>query len=745
MGREVEDLVSNRKICFLSNYPPKECGIATFTKDLVTSMNKRFNPKLKSRVIALNDPEGHYRYDSRVVLQFNRDDEQDFVRMADQVNQNDEIQLVCIQHEFGLYGGEYGENILRFLENLEKPVAVTFHSVLPRPDSKRRQVVRAIATHSAAIIVMAEAAIEILSRDYGIDRSKIYVIHHGTPNAKFVSSEPYKKKLGLEGRTIILTFGLLSVNKGIEHVINALPPLVQKYPDLLYLVLGETHPNIRRQEGEVYRNKLISLVKSLGLDNHVKFHDRYVSTEELVDPYLLACDVFAFTNIEKVQITSGTLAYALSCGRPIVSTPVVYAKELLSNGRGIVIKDTKKPHLFTEALDQLLGNEEMRKTMAEASYAFGRRMIWSNVAARHLNVFNRIVQLREEITKKYPTIKLEHLKNLTDGFACLQFANSSQPDKKSGYTVDDNARALTIAVLHNKLFDSAISYDLAKNYLNFLEYAQTEDGDFENVFLSKKEPLHEFSEDALGRAVWGLGFTTEKSTDKKITEKADELFKKSFEKVSGIKSPRAKAFAILGIYSHYKKYGDKKDLELLKNFADSLVSLYEEHASDEWAWFEDVLTYANATLPESLFLAYEATKNEKYLEVAESTLHFLSEIVFVEDELVPVGHNGWYNKNGKRAFFDQQPIDAAAMVHAYLSAYSVTRDKYYYERAVLSFNWFLGRNHLKQMVYNEVTGGCYDGLGKQSVNLNQGAESTIAYLMARLLLEEMKKKKLKSL
>ncbi|MEK6926121.1 MAG: glycosyltransferase [Nanoarchaeota archaeon] len=735
-----EPVSGDRKIFFLSNYPPKECGIATFTKDLVTSMNRRFNPKLKSRVIALNDPEGHYRYDSRVLLQFNRDDPEDFVRMAKQVNENDEIQLVCIQHEFGLYGGNYGENVLRFLENLEKPAAVTFHSVLPYPDFERRQIVRSIAAYSAAIIVMAEAAVNILNRDYGIEKSKIHVIHHGTPNAKFASPDQYKKKIGLEGRTVILTFGLLSVNKGIEYMIKALPSLVKKYPDILYLVLGETHPNIRMHEGEEYRNKLVDLVKNLNLEDHVKFYNKYVSTEELVDPYILACDIFAFTNIEKDQITSGTLAYALACGRPIVSTPVIYAKELLEHDRGIVISDTKRPDLFTEALDKLLGDGELRKNMSEAAYAFGRQMIWSNVAARHLNVFNRIVQLREEITKKYPAIKLEHLKNLTDGFACLQFANGSQPDKNSGYTVDDNARALMISVLHNSLFDSKISYDLSFTYLDFLEHAQTKDGDFVNVFKSKKEPLQEFSEDALGRAVWSLGFSSEKSTDKKIVDKADKLFRKSFEKVKDLNSPRAKAFAMLGLFSHYKKYGDKKDTDLIKNFADSLVELYKEHASNEWTWFENILTYSNAQLPEALFLAYDLLKDEKYLEVAESTLHFLSEIVFVNDELVPIGQNGWYNKEGKRAFFDQQPIDAAAMVHAYLSAYYVTGDKYYYERAVLSFNWFLGRNHLNQMVYNETNGGCYDGLGKQSVNLNQGAESTISYLMPRLLLEEMKRK-----
>jgi len=740
-GEEVEGFISkDPKICFLGNYPPKECGIATFTKDLVTSMNRAFNPKLRSRVIALNDPDSHYNYDKRVILNFPRNSPEHYKQMAETVNNSPDHKLVCIQHEFGLYGGgDYGENIFYFLEAVKKPVIITFHSVLPNPEKERKAVVKRIVENCSAVIVMAQTAVEILNKDYGIEKSKIYVIHHGTPNARFISSEQYKKKLNINTKkTVILTFGLLSRGKGVEYMIKSLQPLVKKYPNLLYIILGETHPDIRRQEGETYRNELTELINKLGLQNNVKFHNKYVTTQNLVE-YLLACDIYAFTNLEIAQITSGTLAYATSCGRPVVSTPVVYAKELLDQNRGIVIKETKNPEEFTKALDKLLSNPELRAKMAEAAYAFGRQMIWSNVARRHLRVFNRVVKLREETTKKYPQIKLEHLKKLTDKFGCIQFAKGSTPDKSSGYTVDDNSRALMVAIIHNKLFNSRMSHNLAKKYLKFLEKAQEKNSYFQNNFKNENEINDKLSEDALGRVIWSLGYTINKSKNKKIIFRAKELFNKAYKKINQMENLRSKAFAIIGIYYLYKKNPEKKYFEKIKKLSREIIKEYKKNAEENWQWFEDELTYDNAKIPESLFLAYQITGIENYRDVAEKTLHFLSDITFKEDVLHPIGQNGWYTKDGKRSFFDQQPIDASAMVHAYLTAYKTTKDKHYYEKAVLAFNWFLGKNYLKQMLYDEGTGGCFDGLGKYSLNLNQGAESTIAYLLPRLILEEIKK------
>ena len=732
------NLTKNSKICFLSNFPPKECGIATFTKDLVYAMNKKCNPLLKSKVIALNENESFYNYDNKVVMQVNKDDIEDYITTAKKVNDSKDIKLVCIQHEFGLFGGEHGSHLIYFLEKIEKPVITTFHSILPSPDEKRKKIVKSIASRSAAIIVMANTAVDILNKDYNIERSKIHVVHHGIPNVAFYSNNLFKKKLKLNNRTVLSTFGLLSRGKGIEYMIQALPKLVEKYPDILYLIIGETHPVIRKKEGEKYRNELIKLVNKLGLKNNVKFYNKYLTLQEIIY-HLLATDVYICTNLDKNQIVSGTLSYALGCGKAIISTPSTYAKEILAGEKGL-LTEFKNPKSFTKAIDKILSNKELKEKFERKTYSFSRQMTWQNIASRYLNVFNKVVQLREEITKKYPIIKLNHLRNLTDNFACIQFSKNTIPDKTSGYTLDDNSRALIAVILHNSLFNSKHPLNLAKIYLNFLEYAQEKNGNFKNNFNNEEEILNSHSEDAFGRAIWALGYTLNKTNNKEIEKKAKKIFEKSYEKIDEIISPRSKAFSILGLYYYHKKYEKEKNILKIKKLADSLLESYKKESADDWQWFERYLTYSNSKLPEALFLAYEITNDKKYLEIAEKTLHFLSDIVFIDDELLPIGQNGWFNKNGKRALFDQQPIDVSSMVQTYLIAYLLTQDKHYYEKAVLSFNWFLGRNYLKQMVYNETTGGCYDGLSKDNINTNQGAESTTSYLIARLMLEEIKKK-----
>jgi len=736
-AEDFNDKPSYSKVCFLSNFPPKECGIATFTQDLVTALDKKFNPRLKSRVVALNEMASFYNYDNRVVMQLNKEDIADYINIAKKINSSKKIKLVCIQHEFGLFGGEYGNYIIPFLETLEKPVVIAFHSVLPEPDEMRKRVVKFIASKCAAIIVMANSAIDILNRDYGIEKNKIYVVHHGIPDVSFKPAEHFKKKLKLDGKMILSTFGLLNRGKGIEYMIKALPELIKKYPNLLYLVIGETHPVVRKQEGEEYRNKLMKLVEELGLKENVKFYNKYLSLQEVIQ-YLLASDIYVCTNLDKNQIVSGTLSYALGCGKAVVSTPSVYAREILADNRGILVK-FENPSSYTEAIDKILSDRELKENLEKNAYSFGRQMTWQNAANLYLNIFNKVVKLREEITEKYPKVKLHHLKTLTDEFGCIQFSELSIPDKSSGYTVDDNSRALIVASLHNKLFSSEESLELAKIYLNFLEKSQDGNGIFKNTFKKIDEGEEVYSEDAFGRAIWALGYALNKINDADITEKAKKLFDGSFDKINKLSSPRAKAYALNGLYYFYKKTQNERIVLKVKNLADFLVGLYKKESSENWQWFEKYLTYSNSKLPEALFLAYEITKNKEYLEIAEKTFDFLSRLMFIDNELSPIGQNGWYNRNGKRAFFDQQPIDAASIVQTCLIAYSITGNKKYYEKAVLAFNWFLGKNHLKQMLYNETTGGCYDGLGKESVNLNQGAESTISYLMARLMLEEVKR------
>ena len=728
----------NSKICFLSNFPPKECGIATFTQDLITSLNKRFNPKVKSRVIALNEESSLYNYDSRVIMQMNKDYLADYITIAKRINRSEKIKLVCIQHEFGIFGGEYGSYIIPFLDTVKKPVVVTFHSVLPSPDNLKRKVVNFIGEKSAAIIVMAEAAIEILNKEYGISKNKIHVVRHGIPDTLFRPTEPFKKKLRLENNIVLSTFGLLSRGKGIEYMIEAIPYLIKKYPNILYLIIGETHPAVRKVEGEEYRNKLISLVKKLKLENNVKFYNKYLDLNEIIK-YLLATDIYVCTNLEKNQIVSGTLSYALGCGKAIVSTPNIYAQEVLDKERGL-LANFEDPESFANAINKILSDKELRSRIQNNAYSFGRSMTWHNVSSNYLSIFNKIVKLREETTEKYPAIKLNHLRNLTDGVGCIQFAKLSVPDSSSGYTADDNSRALIVSTLHDKIYNSEISKELSKIYLNFLEKVHDEEGKF-NDLESGNENLIPSSEDSIGRTMWALGHLIYNSKNQEFIEKAKKLFDTSYNLVDNLSSPRAKAFSIIGLYYYYKKYQKEEVISKIKKLVDSLIESYKKEATEEWNWFESSLTYSNSKLSEVLFLAYDLTKQEEYLEIAEKTLDFLSNLVFFKDELSPIGQNGWYNRNGKRSFFDQQPIDASSMVQTYLIAYSITKNKKYYENAVLAFNWFLGKNHLKEMIYNEITGGCYDGLSKNSINLNQGAESTIEYLISRLMLEEIKKEK----
>ena len=728
----------NSKIGFLSNFPPRECGIATFTQDLINSMNKRWNPRLKSRVIALNEESSMYNYDNRVIMQMNKDDIEDYINIAKRINRSNNIKIICIQHEFGLFGGEYGNYIIPFLETIEKPVVVTFHSVLPCPDESRKRVVRFIGEKSAAIIVMAEKAVEILNEDYDIPKNKIHVVPHGIPDTSLQPSESFKKKLRLENKIILSTFGLLSKGKGIEYMIKALPSLVKKYPNLIYLVIGETHPVVRKNEGEKYRNELISLVKKLGLQDNVKFYSRYLSLDEIIE-CLLATDIYVCTNLDKNQIVSGTLSYALGCGKAVVSTSSVYAEEVLDKERGLLVR-FKNPKSFSDAIDKILSDEEFKTKLENNAYSFGRSMIWQNVALSYLSIFNKIVKLREETTEKYPHIKLNHLINLTDNVGCIQFSRLSIPDKSSGYTIDDNSRAIIVAALHDKIYKSETSKKLVEAYLNFLEKVQDKEGKFNDIEYSSKN-LTPSSEDALGRTIWALGYLIDKSENQNMVEKAKKLFDNSYNLIEKINSPRAKAFSIIGLCHYYKKYNQEEIILEIKKLIDSLIELYKKEATEDWPWFEGYLTYSNSKLPEALFLAYDLTKQQEYLEIAEKTLDFLSNIVFINNELSPIGQKGWCNRNGQRAFFDQQPIDASSMVQTYLTAYSITKNKKYYDKAILAFNWFLGKNHLKQMIYNETTGGCYDGLSRNSVNLNQGAESTIEYLISRLMLEEMKKEK----
>jgi len=737
----------NSKTCFFANYPPKECGIATFTKHLATAMDKKWNPKVKSSVIAINEEGSFYNYNKKVIFEVTKNDIEHYIDIAKKVNETDNIKILCIQHEFGIFGGEYGNYIIPFLETVQKPVVVTFHTVLPEPDEKRKKVVQAIAKRSSALVVLAKIAADILIKDYGIEKNKIHVVYHGIENVPFQNNEIAKKKLKLDGKTVLLTYGFLGRGKGIEYMIKALPKLIEKYPNILYLIVGETHPAVRKEEGEKYRHELINLAKKIKVNNNVKFYNKYIFDPELI-AYMAAADIYVGTNIDRNQISSGPIAEAIGSGKAVVSTPSFCAEELLADGRGI-LTEFRNPESFTNAIDKMLANPELKSEMERQAYSFSRQMTWPNIAIQYLRIFNKIVKLREDITEKLPKVKLNHVINLTDNFGIIQFSKHSTPDKSSGYTLDDNSRALIFTIKHNNLYNkentSEISSRLAKAYIKFLEHCQETDGNFKNNHYNEEEITNSHSQDSFGRAIWALGFAMNNSEDILIKEKAKKMFDFAFKYIDNLDSPRAKAFCINGLYYYYKSQGFVEALNKLTKLADDLVGIYNLESSNDWQWFEPYLTYSNSTLPEALFFAYELTRNEKYFEIAKKTLDFLTNLMLVDGEFCPIGQNGWYKRNGERAFFDQQPLDVSCMILTYLTAHNITQEKEYYDKAILAFNWFLGKNHLKQMMYDETTGGCFDGLGKHSVNLNQGAESTISYLIARLFLEESKRKQKETL
>ena len=722
----------------MSTFPPRECGIATFTKDLIDSMDKKFNPALKSEVLAINDNGSSiYNYDGKVSFQLDQNDMEGYISIAKKINDREDIKIVNVQHEFGIFGGNAGDHLLPFLEKVKKPIVVTFHSVVPNPDENKKRIVAHIFRKASAIVVMAKESVRILKKGYGVnDSNKIFFVPHGVPQVPF-DSKNSKEKVHLEGRIILSTFGLMNKGKGIEYAIKALPPIVRKFPQLIYLIIGETHPQVRKREGESYRNSLVNLVEELGLSDNVRFYNKYLTLAEII-AYLNATDIYISPSLDENQIVSGTLSYALGCGKAIVSTPTVYAKEVLAKNRGILV-DFRNPETMGNVIFTLLSDSKLKKELEKNAYELGRKMIWPNVAAEYLRVLNKVTRLREDTVKKFPAIKLSHLISLTDNVGVIHHAKHSIPNRKTGYTLDDNARALIAATKHYNIFKSQKNVELIKTYLSFLHYAQKENGIFHNLLDYERKFLdEEGSEDSYGRALMASGFVVSSSVPENIRATAKFIFDNAVRSVYQLKFLRAKAFSIIGLYHYFKKYKNKDIVEKAKMLADSLADAYRENSANEWKWFEPYLTYSNGKLPESMFLAHSITKDKKYLEIAKESLDFLSKTLIVNGKLVLIGNRGWYYKEGERAFYDQQPVDAASMVHSFLTAYKITKRKAYYSNAVLAFNWFLGKNSLNQMIYDEATGGCFDGLSQDTLNLNQGAESTISYLLARLSLEEIR-------
>lgn len=750
------------KVLFIGTYVPKECGIATFTSDLLNSVSGE-NNNVHCEVIALNDPSETYNYPEEVVFQIQRDRIEDYYRAADYINQSD-IDIVCLQHEFGLFWGNAGDYIFSLISGINKPVISTMHTVIREPEPEYRIAIEKLIRYSQKLIVMSQTAVEMLKDVYKAPDDKIELIFHGVPDYPFNNCDKYKKKLNLKGAPLVLTFGLLSQNKGIESMLEALPEVVSQYPDLVYLILGATHPIIKKNFGETYRQYLQNKVSELGLEKNVVFHDKFVEKEELCN-YILASDIYVSPYLSKEQIVSGALTYAIGMGKAIVSTPYWYAQEMLSDNRGLLV-DFGDTEGFRNSLLHLIENPEECDNMRKKAYDFGRKMTWKNVGKQYNTVFIKALKNYGAystsnkfnfLPNQLPEVKLDYLKLLTDDVGIIQHTNLGVPARHHGYSTDDVGRAL---VALTQLIDSQKKaeelWKLITTYMSFLEHAQTDTGHFHNFMSYKREFLDEKgSEDTLGRAIYGLGHVVScPYLSKNIRTLAHTLMSKTRPEMEKLNYPRAKAYTICGLYEMLRAGVDADEFEsvfnsrrdaiksvdslvskdtfesIFINHANSLVDLYEANHKEDWDWFEPTVTYSNAKLSESLLLAYNYTKDRTYRNVGLATLDFLTEIQWKGDFFDIVGNQGWYSYSGKKPIFDQQPIEAGYLTQAYVSAYEIVREKKYLELARYSFEYFLGRNRLKTVMYDYSTGAVCDGLNCDGMNYNQGAESVICFLMA---------------
>ncbi len=734
-----------KRVALIGNYVPRQCGIATFTTDLCEALDREF-PDKSYVALPINDiPEG-YAYPEQVRFELFQEDLSSYLTAADFLNIGN-FDLVCLQHEYGIFGGRAGSHILALLRELRMPLVTTFHTVLKEPDPFQRMVLDEIAALSDRVVAMTRRSAEFLNEIYGVPDSKIDIIPHGIPDVAFVDPNFYKDQFGLEGKKVLLTFGLLSSNKGIEHVIRALPAVVARHPDVVYVIVGATHPHVQRREGESYRLSLQRLARELGVDKHVVFHGRYVSSEELIQ-FLGAADIYVTPYLNPAQAVSGTLAYAVGAGKAVVSTPYWHAEELLAGDRGILVP-FRHAEALAERLLELLGDDVRRHSMRKRAYLHARQMTWPNVARAYMQTFVRAREQRMREPKpdfvvvtladraaELPTMNLSHLHRLTDSTGILQHAVFTVPNYSEGYTTDDNARALLLSMLG---VNSGVTIPETERYLAFLWHAfNSEAGRFRN-FLSYQRRWLELvgSEDSHGRALWALGAVLGRSEEEGLRGVAGRLFDVALPAATAFSSPRAWAFTLLGCHEYLRRFsGDRAVQSVRDTLATRLMQLYLKHRSADWQWFEDIVSYSNATLPHALLLTGSDLRREDLIEAGLSSLRWLVELQTTEDDhFAPIGSNGFYRRGGVRARFDQQPIEAGAMVSACLDAGRLSDSHYWRQAAQRAFEWFLGRNDLKLSLYDSRTGGCRDGLHSDRVNQNQGAEATLAFLTA---LVEMK-------
>jgi len=733
-----------RKIAFVGDHLPRKCGIATFTSDLLAAVAAAY-PQSQCFCVSVNDIKGGYEYPEVVRFEIEEQDLSSYLRAADFLNISN-VDMVCLQHEFGIFGGLAGGHILAFLRELRMPVVTTLHTVLREPRADQRRVMQEIISLSTRVVVMAERGRRMLQDIYEAPPSKIDVIAHGIPDVGFVDPTYFKDQFGVEGKVVLLTFGLLSPNKGIENVLNALPDIVAEFPEVVYIVLGATHPNELREHGEAYRVSLEILAKKNKIEKNVIFYNDFVELESLTE-FIGAADLYITPYLNEAQITSGTLAYAFGAGKAVVSTPYWHAAELLAEDRGVLVPFGDAPAMARE-VSALLRDDTRRHAMRKNAYRIGRDMIWSNTARLYMRSFEQArlqgaapsrkslaTKTLDRSPRELPELKLNHLSRMTDSTGVFQHAVFGVPNFAEGYCTDDNARAFILAVLLDELGDDPEPLrSVATTCAAFLHHAfDTKTKRFHNHMSFDRRWLDEQgSEDCQGRALWALGVGVGRSPVRSFQMMAGQLFAQALPAFADFTSPRAWAFGLFGIDEYLRRLsGDSLVNQTREMLTCRLMELLKKNTRPDWCWFEEELSYDNAKLAHALIVSGHATGRPEVLERGLHALRWLNQLQISEKgHFRPIGSNGFYRRGGPRADFDQQPIEAQAMVSACLEAYRATSDLWWYEQAQRAFDWFIGWNDLGLELYSPESGGCGDGLHVDRVNGNQGAESTLAFLLS---------------
>lgn len=735
-----------QRIAFLGGFVPRRCGIATFTHDLCEAVSTAL-PSALCYSGAVNDRTEGYAYPPRVRFELQEKDLDSYRRAADFLN-FDNAEVLCVQHEFGIYGGPAGSHLLALLKEVRMPVVTTLHTILKNPDTAQRQVIDELARRSDRLVVMARKGAEILSETYGIPESKVDVICHGIPDIPFTDSEISKAQFGVEGRKVLLTFGLLGPGKGIEYAIEALPEIVKRHPDTVYLILGATHPNLVAREGERYRLSLERLAADRGVKDNVIFYNQFVSLEDLTE-FISATDIYVTPYLNETQITSGTLAYVFGAGKAVVSTPYWHAQELLGQDRGILVP-FRDPSAIAAGVCAFLDDPAHMEQVRREAYRLGRDMTWPAVAEQYLESFQHARADRKIVPRKafanwtlasrpyeLPPLRLDHVVRMSDRTGIFQHATFNVPCFQEGYCTDDNARAFLLCNLLDEQGGKPLTENLdllATSYLAFLAAAMNPaTGRFRNFMSYGREWLENAgSEDSHARAIWALGVGAHRTRNEGHRNLCEQLLDRAMPLVGSFSSPRAWAFALLGIHEYLGEFPHKHEAKALRdNLTSRLVELWKSCATEEWPWFETSATYDNARLCQALILGGKRTGDAGILEIGLRSLRWLASLQRTQaNAFRPIGSNGFCVKDGARADFDQQPVEAQAMVSACLVAYRATLDPMWTTEAKRAFEWFLGRNDLGVPLYDSKSGGCSDGLHSDRISENQGAESTLAFHLA---------------